>query len=178
MTLIVGLVHGDTVWMGGDSAGVGGNNLTLRADTKVFRNGPYLIGYTWSFRMGQILRFADLPEPKGDLYRFLCTTFIDAVRAAFKAGGFATKEHEVETGGQFLVAVSGRLFYVGQDFQVGESLAGFDAVGCGASYGLGALSATPQMAPEPRVREALRIGESLSGGVRGPFVVESLAVNG
>lgn len=40
MTCIVGVVEGHTVWMGGDSAGVGGYALTVRADQKVFRNGP------------------------------------------------------------------------------------------------------------------------------------------
>ena len=41
MTCIVGLVHGGKVYMGGDSAGVGGYCLTVRADEKVFRNGEF-----------------------------------------------------------------------------------------------------------------------------------------
>lgn len=58
MTCIVGLVDGDRVILGGDSAGIAGWHLQLRADEKVFRNGPYAIGFTTSFRMGQILRYA------------------------------------------------------------------------------------------------------------------------
>ena len=39
MTCIVGLVHEGVVYIGGDSAGVGGMSLTVRADEKVFQNG-------------------------------------------------------------------------------------------------------------------------------------------
>ena len=41
MTCIAGFVENGTVWMGADSAGVGGDDgLTVRADRKLFRNGP------------------------------------------------------------------------------------------------------------------------------------------
>ena len=43
MTCIVGLVHEGVVYIGGDSAGVGGMSLTVRADEKVFRNGEFLM---------------------------------------------------------------------------------------------------------------------------------------
>lgn len=63
MTCIVGLVDQGNVWIGGDSAGVGGYDLMLRADQKVFRNGDFLMGFTSSFRMGQLLRYK-LSPPK------------------------------------------------------------------------------------------------------------------
>src|SRR5690606_5374194 len=44
MTCIVAIKDGGSVWMGGDSAGCSGFDLTIRDDAKVFRNGPYLIG--------------------------------------------------------------------------------------------------------------------------------------
>jgi hypothetical protein len=52
VTAIVGLVHEGTVYIGGDSAGVSGYSMTVRADAKVFTVGPYLLGFTTSFRMG------------------------------------------------------------------------------------------------------------------------------
>lgn len=40
MTCIVGFVEGDAVWMGGDSAGVGGYYaLTVRSDERCFGMG-------------------------------------------------------------------------------------------------------------------------------------------
>ena len=57
MTCIVGLVHEGVVYIGGDSAGVAGLSLVVRADEKVLRNGDFLMGFTTSFRMGQLLRY-------------------------------------------------------------------------------------------------------------------------
>lgn len=51
MTCIVGLEHNGRVYIGADSAGVSGWDLTVRADKKVFRNGSFLFGFTDSFRM-------------------------------------------------------------------------------------------------------------------------------
>ena len=51
MTCIVGLVENGVVYIGGDSSGVGGWNLMLRKDRKVFRVGEALLGFTSSFRL-------------------------------------------------------------------------------------------------------------------------------
>lgn len=178
MTAIVGLVHNGEVHIGGDSAGVGGYRLTVRADMKVFRNGPYLFGFTTSFRMGQLIRWSlSAPEPDGDLERFMCTTFIDAVRECLKAGGFAKKNLEQEEGGTFLVGVAGRLFTVHSDYQVGEAADGYAAVGCGDELALGALFATEQtqLSPQERLELALEAAERFSAGVRAPFAYMSSA---
>lgn len=174
MTCIAGIAEGGKVWMGGDSAGVGGWDLTVRADQKVFVNGPFLLGFTSSFRMGQLLRYA-LTPPKvydKDLMTFMCTDFINDVRTCLKNGGYATKENEQETGGIFLVGFMGRLFRVDNDYQVGEASSGYDAVGCGESYAKGALYATRAgMASEERLSLALSAAAEHSAGVRPPFLV-------
>jgi len=63
MTCIVGIQHDGRVYIGGDSAGVAGYSITSRADAKVFTVGPYVMGFTSSFRMGQLLRYG-LKAPK------------------------------------------------------------------------------------------------------------------
>lgn len=178
MTAIVGLVHDGVVHIGGDSAGVGGWRMTVRADAKVFRNGPYVFGFTTSFRMGQLIRWSlQAPEPDGDLDRFMCTTFIDSVRECLKAGGFAKRNSEQEEGGTFLVGVQGRLFTVHDDYQVGEAVDGYAAVGCGEEPALGALFATAHMGmgPDERLELALEAAERFSAGVRAPFAYTSTA---
>jgi hypothetical protein len=172
MTCIVGLVDGGRVWMGGDSAGVAGWDLKVRADRKVFRNGPYVMGFTTSFRMGQLLRhgFAP-PAPVADLDEFMATTFIDAVRERLKAGGWASKENEREEGGAFLVGTRGRLFEIGSDYQVGENVDGWGAVGCGDQVAHGALYASRGKVAMDRVVIALSAAERFSAGVRRPFAV-------
>lgn len=172
MTCIAAVAHEGKVYMGGDSAGVGGWDLTVRADAKVFRNGPFVFGFTSSFRMGQLLRHAlAAPRPEGNLERFMCTTFVDAVRECLQAGGYAATRNGTESGGTFLVGVQGRLFQVDSDYQVGESRDAYDAVGCGSGYALGVLhlASRQQLDPRGRVRLALDAAAHHSAGVRGPF---------
>lgn len=177
MTCIAGGAHWGRVYIGGDSAGVGGYELTVRRDVKVFRNGPFVLGFTSSFRMGQLLAHAFAPPPvpkkRGALERYMVVDFVDALRATLKERGWARKQAEQETGGTFLVGVAGRLFLVADDYQVGEARDGFDAVGCGSEAARGALFATAHLKPGARVRMALRAAERCSAGVRGPFLVVS-----
>lgn len=179
MTAVAGLVHQGRVHLGADSAGMSGWALTVRADPKVFTNGPFVFGFTTSFRMGQLLHHAFTPPSPGParrLDRFMATEFIDAVRECLKAGGYATKSSEAEVGGNFLVGVGGHLFEIAADYQVGENADGIAAVGCGFELCLGALYATPQSAaPRRRLTTALEAAERFSGGVRGPFVFVSTA---
>jgi hypothetical protein len=172
MTAVAGLIHGGRVHIGADSAGVAGRSLTVRADQKVFTIGRYVLGFTDSFRMGQLLRYCLIPPPpEGDLPRFMATVFVDTVRDCLKAGGSASRHNEQESGGHFLVGVHGRLFRIGSDYQVGEAADGFDAVGCGSELCLGALHATRRDgSPRRRLRIALEAAERFNAGVRGPFV--------
>lgn len=177
MTAIVGLVDHGHVYLAGDSAGVAGLVLTVRADAKVFRNGPYVMGFSGSFRMGQLLRYSlTPPEPVvEDLDRFMVTTFINSVRDCLKAGGFARKDSEVESAGFFLVGVHGRLFEIESDYQVGESVDPYLAIGCGLDLARGALHATEHLglAPHQRLTMALQAAERYSGGVCGPYAYAS-----
>lgn len=177
MTCIVGFVEGDTIWMGGDSAGVGGYSLTVRADQKVFRNGPMIFGFTTSFRMGQLLRYSlVVPDrhPDMDVDKFMVTAFIGAVRECLKTHGYAKKENEQESGGTFLVGYSKRIFRVCDDYQVGTALDGYDACGCGEDVARGAMFASEHLDGRSRVLKALAAAERCSAGVRGPFFVDSI----
>lgn len=178
MTCIVGLVHQGKVFIGADSLGgiIETTSVTSRLDRKVFRNGEFLMGFTSSFRMGQVLRYAFTPpprDPKTDLEAYMVTSFVDGIRTAFKTAGFARKDHEEESGGTFLVGHAGRLFKIEGDYQVGESRDGFDACGCGEDFALGAMEVL-KGEPRARIKRALAVAEKRSGFVRGPFIVESI----
>lgn len=183
MTAIVGLVDEKTgkIYMGGDSAGVdSGYRIQLRKDTKVFRNGPFLIGYTSSFRMGQLIRFSLRPArryPETDIYEYMCTTFIEGIRGVLKEGGYTKVDNNRESGGAFLVGYEGRLFEVQSDFQVAESLDNYNACGCGFELALSSLYTTKELEyedPYERVLLALKAASRYSAGVSAPFVIETL----
>ncbi|MEO1989659.1 MAG: hypothetical protein ABGX47_23875 [Martelella sp.] len=176
MTCIVGIAHQGRVWIGADSAGVAGHSLTRRRDEKVLVNGPFIMGFTSSFRMGQLLAHAFTPprfHPDSDVYAFMVTDFINAIRECFKQGGYAEKHNEAERGGTFLVGFMGRLFYVDSDYQVGESVDGFDACGSGADIALGALFANTKAdaAPRDRIMTALQAAATYNTCVCDPFHV-------
>lgn len=176
MTCIVGLAHEGKVWIGGDSAGVAGMSTVARADGKVFTVGELVMGFTTSFRMGQLLRYSLLVEeqrPSQDDHEYLCTTFVDSVRLCLQTGGFARKQDEVEIGGTFLVGYRGSLYSIEDDYQVGQPQAPFHAVGCGDELALGAMHATDGQPPRERITTALKAAERFSGGVCAPFTVES-----
>lgn len=170
MTCIVGLVDNGSVYIGGDSAGVSGLSISIRADEKVFTNGQFIMGFTTSFRMGQLLRYKfDPPQQtgkQGDM-EYMVTSFIDAVRECFKENGFGDKE--ATKGGTFLVGYKGGLYTINSDYQVGIPADDYDAVGCGSDLALGALHATKGMLPTKRIKTALEAASAFSAGVAPPF---------
>lgn len=174
MTCIVGLVHEGQVHIGADSAGVGGMDLTIRADQKCWEKDGWIFGFTSSFRMGQLLRYSlTVPKrhPDTDLMQFMVTQFVEAVRTCLKTGGYATTKDGAEAGGCFLVGHAGRLFRVDSDYQVGEAMLPFEAVGCGEAYAKGALyvGLASGAHPHPQLNAALEAAQAMSAGVRGPF---------
>jgi hypothetical protein len=175
MTCIVGIVDGRTVTIGGDSAGSDGWHVAVRSDAKVFQLGPYLMGFTTSYRMGQLLRYSlDVGEPDTwDVDRFMVTTFIEAVRECLSAGGYAKNDNGQEQGGQFLVGIHGRLYVVGDDYQIGHTIAGYAAIGSGYLVALGSLHSTARSPASSHQRAimALDAAADLVEGVRPPFTI-------
>lgn len=167
MTCVVGIAHNGSVHLGADCQGSNGWTQTDRLDGKVFAKGPMVMGFTSSYRMGQLLRYKlELPEHRDnvDTFEYMVAHFVESVRQCLKDGGFAKVENSVDSGGIFLVGYRGRLFCIESDFQVGERSDGFDAVGCGESFALGALHVT-KGAPRNRIHSALQAAARFSNGV-------------
>lgn len=173
MTCIVAIASGGKVYMGGDSAAVDDCALTYVKHSKVIINGDYLIGYTSSFRMGQLLQFADLPKMQSDCdaYEFMIKIFVESVRILLKSGGYATVNNNNEASGFFLVGFKGRLFQISSDMAVLEYLDGFDATGSGERVALGSLYSSTNLSPKDRVLNALEAAAHFTTSVRGPFYI-------
>lgn len=181
MTCVIALKSEGIVYMGADSAGSNGWTIRSRADQKIYKVGAFMFGFTTSFRMGQLLGHAFASpdrDPRMPTEKFMTTAFIDAVRNCLKNGGWARKESENEVGGNFLVAYEGRVFNVDSDYQVGESMELYEAVGCGADVAIGSLYTTQRLTnrltPNERIELALKAAEQFSAGVRGPFCYQQL----
>jgi hypothetical protein len=178
MTCIAAIATRSEVWMGADSCGANGWSYMIRRDPKLFRTGPFLLGFTSSFRMGQLLRFGAEAEklsalaPSGDPFAFMVEKFIPSVRKILKAGGFMTTKDGVESGGSFLVAFGRHLFEIDPDFQVAQDRRGLHSIGSGYTFALGAM-ALARGEPRARILQALRIVTQFQHHVRGPFQVLS-----
>lgn len=164
MTCIVGLKTKDKIFIAGDSMGSNGFNHTIRKDPKVFKNGEYIMGYTSSFRMGQILQYNFIP-PKikipskkekfsffnknknenkekywnNDPTGFMCTQFIPKLQQCLIENKWVRGKNDTISGGQFLVAAYNQLFEIDCDFQVARVDLPYCAVGCGQTVAEGAM---------------------------------------
>ena len=177
MTCIVGLKANHTVWIGGDSATATSYRSHVSLCRKVFERGDFLIGGTTSWRMLQLLQY-ELTIPvlprkmtQEELHGWMVKEFVKAVRDCLTAGGFATKDKEQETGGSFLIGVSGRLFGIESDYQVAEYDEGYISCGSGMELALGALHITPNLKPRERLRLALEASAHHNPFVRPPFTI-------
>lgn len=182
MTCIVGIEHDGVVYIGGDSLAIAGDALETREDEKVFLTDDekFLIGFSGSYRIGQLLHYAFTPPEqmpsKSDMC-YMVTDFINAVRTLQSEHGTVKKENEVEQhDGPFLVAYKGKLYSIDTDFQVALAKEPYTAIGIGAQVALGAMYAMKdsKLDPEEKIKRALRAAEEFSSGVRGPFLVLKL----
>ena len=185
MTCIVALIDGNKVYLGGDSAASDEKSglIFQRTDPKVFKVGQFGIGFTDSFRMGQILQYNWTP-PKytptannKNLDKFMRTKFVESVKDAFREHGFGNFGANIEdgdSGGVFLIAVAGtgRIFTMDEDFHIGEADVQYMAEGSGGMIALGSLHSTATVkTPRKRVRMALEAASKFIMSVRPPFTI-------
>lgn len=184
MTCIVALRHDDKVYVGGDSAAVSGWDVSERADSKVFWNKEFLIGFAGSYRFGQIMQYHFSPPSDDGMasytlkhypMKYMCVYFIPALRACLKENGFLKSENEQEgTGNGYCIVAHGTgMFRIDSDFQVAVPADPFMAIGSGNDLALGALYATSRKRdPRKRLLLALEASAKFNIGVRGPFVID------
>ena len=180
MTCIVGLVHNGVTYIGADSLGSTPYTKAVRKDKKVFHlknSDKVIIGAVHSFRMTQLLMFADNiideRDIKDDLinYEYMVTKFIPNVIDLFEKNGFSRIDQNEKVGGRFLVGYKDRLFDIDTDFQVGENLCGYSALGSGSDFAMGSLYSTEGMIDDPitRIHMALQAATQFAVGVEPPF---------
>ena len=176
MTVIVGLVSEGSVFMGGDHAATGGLNQAIRKKPKVFIKGEIGIGYTGSFRMGDILEYSWTPpiwrKDEMSLDKYMCTVFVDSVRDIFKEKGFGKiAGDEGDEGGSFLVGIDGHIFNIEANYQVAENNDDFIADGSGWGIASGSLYTSFLNDPESRLTIAMEAASKFNAAVRAPFTI-------
>ena len=166
MTVIVAMVHEGKVYMGGDHLGSDGFVKTeFVKNDKVFKNGDFLIGYTSSFRMGQILQYSwSTPTRQegvsDDVYFY--KHVMDSFRACFKENEYGEKKDEDWNFGEYLVGWKGRLFLVQNSVALEHEK--FASVGSGCYHALGAIKALRMTQPYTNPEYVLEVALEVASG--------------
>lgn len=177
MTCIVGIAKDGKVYIGADSC-ASNSHLKHRSERpKVFKNGDFIIGYTSSFRMGQLLEFEWSPPARDEGnsdYQYLIKQAIPSIQKLFKDHRFGKEKDSEQQGGTFIVGYKGRVYYVQDDFSVIEPSDGFYSVGSGEEWALGSLYSTRDWEdPVKRIEMAISAAEYYCCTVSGPIVILS-----
>jgi ATP-dependent protease HslVU (ClpYQ) peptidase subunit len=178
MTCIIGLLDNGVAYMGADSFGSNGYVGQVYKNKKVFKLDKHkdiLMGYTTSFRMGQLLQYSEslfdeLNLLKDDIdEKYMVNKFIPNVKKLFKQGEYG----KPETGGNFLLTFKDKLYEIQDDFSILEPKDKFVSVGCGENFAMASLTTSQETDKTPieRITDALIIAEKYATGVRRPFYI-------
>lgn len=163
MTIVVGVVEDGHVYLGADSRGSWGSLARPLTESKVWTQAGMVLGLTGRCREAQIIQhltvLPSVPEDASRLVPWLCSDFIDAIRATRKTAGYDERmegQSLCEYGPGLILGVRGRLFVVHGDYSVAEYPNGA-AMGSGEAAARGSLhtSAALGVGAEQRVTLAL-----------------------
>lgn len=142
MTCIVGYKHKGKVYLAGDQVG---GSVYFREKhsslSKVFKVGDFLIGYTDSFRMGQILQYSWTPPTKKvgqDDDSFIFRDFVNSLFSVYESCKYGNRDGVEYKTGKFLMGWNGRLFTVQPNLSILEHDS-YAACGCGEDFARGAI---------------------------------------
>ena len=177
MTVIIGREDNGKVYMGGDSIASDGYCKLIVASPKVSKMGEFIIGYTTSFRMGQLLQYELVVRKQNENETneaYLVTVFVTAVRELFAAHGYSKIDNNRHEGGAALVGYRGELYTLESDYQISRWASSVATLGAGGQYALGAMAALRNHKPEEAIMTSLQITGELCALVAPPDYVDSI----
>ena len=160
MTTIIGIQHDGGCTLVADSlvSDDTGRTWSHPDMTKLAERGEFIIGGAGEVSPCDIVQHIWTPPKlnltdRKDVYHFMITKAMPSLRKCLKDNGYNFEETQEKDSGsrfQFLMAVNGQLFDIGDDLSIMRSSDGFYGIGSGAPIALGALhaGAKPQKAVE------------------------------
>ena len=140
MTCIVWVVANRKVFIWWDTQGTDNDySKDIRKDVKVFKNGDFVIWFSGSYRVGQILRycldFTMEPTESGkiekDFMWYMCCDFVTHIRDSLEKNFYSdTKKDKKVWEMSILIWYKDKLVQICEDFQVSECVNPFDSVWC------------------------------------------------
>lgn len=181
MTCIVAVSKGGDVWMAGDLMGSNGFTKRVYKDSKVFVNGDFILGYTDSFRMGQILEYCWSQPPRAEGMtdkQYLHISVIPSMKEVLITNGFGSSDGREDIGGNFLIGYNGQIYEMQCNFSILRHEE-FAAVGSGEFHAIGALEVlyNSDTHPEDMVVEAIRVASKYVTSVSEECTVVTTSVD-
>jgi ATP-dependent protease HslVU (ClpYQ) peptidase subunit len=147
-----------------------------RDNSKLVKNGPYLLSAAGDMRAINLLAFTFKPpippvnELADKLDRFITNKFIPALKACLEENGYGKEEQD----SYFLVVINATVYEIGTDFSWARDQEGIYSIGSGSAYALGAIYS--QMVGKKRtlpscrsiVKNAMLIAAKLDPGTGEP----------
>lgn len=185
MTCVAGFIERRVAYIGVDSA-VSYNNdhVSIQSGNKLFTLGQLLIGFSGSVQVSQAVRYHFEPPEWDEMksfvsgigaFDFLVRTWVPALRERLQTLKMLSDSGEMAA--NMLVALSGHLFEVSDDFTVVIGDEKFASVGSGYRLALGALQAMSGMilSPDDRMRRALQAAATYDKHCAPPFFMAASA---
>lgn len=141
MTCIISFFNNDRIVLAGDKIGVSGNFKAIIKEPKVFFNCDFMIGYTTSFRMGQLLNHTWKPTKRKkdqSVENYIYVDTIGSIRKLFEENWFFDKTKE-DDWGIFILCYENKIFKVHTDMTITESMDHIAVCGSGREVAKGAL---------------------------------------
>ena len=187
MSCIVGVIEGNKVFMGADSAGTAPQSLEQVSckTPKIYTEGNFIIGMVGSYRGIQLMKdYLDLEKreeivrevmPDARPYEVI-SGIVNDMRNIFIDYGFTETKEGRENGGHFLIGYRAGLYLIQPEYDITEPAYPFYSIGNGDMAAFGALYAMADSAMEPveRIKLALSAAQEFSAAVREPWVIDSV----
>lgn len=160
MTVIAGMVLGNTMAIAGDRGATEGSTISQLATPKVASKGKYLVGYYGSMEGDRLLRLFSFPEPPKEQDATDEFMFTDVLKELhrFYENQHINIEAPDENSLGLLIMVNGLVYShdIG-DGSMNRFVTPYQAVGTGNSYALGVLSVPGWKSAETAVRTAASV---------------------
>lgn len=169
MTTVIAIETSTGVTMASDTQATLGTDRILHI-SKIMQNGPFLIGGAGDAYTLDLIHYLWKPpvlttSDKKDLHRYIVTKVGPSLQELFETNRFyaSRKNMDDKPAFDFLLAINGEVFNIGDDYSILKSRHGKNAVGSGSLYALGALCAGATL------EEAMQIAADNDSKTSGPF---------
>lgn len=161
MTCIIGYKTEKGTFLGADSLGSNGHTKAEYTTPKLFKVYDMVIGYTTTYRFGQILQYhmKEILVKEMDSYNYLIKIIVPEIRRCLGEHGAKHTKDNLESGGNCIIGYKNEIYELQNDFSVLSSVNGLITVGSGEDISRGAMIALKEttLNPEECIRKALEI---------------------